>query len=338
MFPKRRPALCESSKWAFHVVAILVSNLGVRNLQSSLFCQDTSLSTQFTGIGAVEHSLQFLAAAAIEHGLHFSCHVRWGCDKNQRCQEHMINMCGEQHCMFTDILDLLSHAHLINDASFHSLDILLKVQIIRMLMRNSHAWCAAHRRLCPLIFTTIAFAGSPCPDHSRMGSHVGLQGFDAILLLVWLAFHRSAHTPVLFHENVKGFPCWVVSLVMADMYWVYELEVDTWQVGYALMRRPLIVIVILHKLRIILVHDMLRILHMVFAHLSAKKTVALDCWGASKEEFQKEYEYLVSTRLHLKRRPDLPRSVIDILTAGRKGCAMSACANASRPVATLRVS
>ena len=56
-----------------------------------------SQATQFTGIGAVEHSLQFLAAAAIEHGLHFSCHVRWGCDKNQRCQEQHFIETGTVH-------------------------------------------------------------------------------------------------------------------------------------------------------------------------------------------------------------------------------------------------
>ena len=336
MFPRRKASLQESSKWAFDVVALLVACLGTQELQSSLFCQGSSLSTQFTGIGAVEHSVQFLVAAANKYGLHFGCHVRWGCDKDERCQEYMARKCGGQHCMFKDILDLISDGHTMNHDSFHGLDIFLKVKLILSLMRNSHAWCFAHKRVCPLTFTTIAIAGSPCIDHSRIGSRAGLEGRTFLLLLVWLAFHRSAHTPLLLHENVKGFPVWIMRLIMGDMYWVYELEVDTWHVGFGLVRRPRILIVMLHKVRILLFHDILGILHMVFAHLSVKKTVALDCWGAFKEEFQQEFLYLASTRKHLAHLPCealLKLKPIDILNDREKivrlecldKCAQSGC-------------
>ena len=80
----------DANLWAVRLVALLLAHVGLAELHQSTFCQRGSVSTQFTGIGAVEHALQHLTAAAAAHGLDAWWPVLAGCEKETDCQEHML--------------------------------------------------------------------------------------------------------------------------------------------------------------------------------------------------------------------------------------------------------
>ena len=307
--------------WHHMALEVILEFVGPRDLDQSLLRTSRSYSTDFSGIGTVEHAVAFLDAALRNQKLPAtSLELRSACDKEPWCRamlQHglaavpagLAGQAGQadplvqtdradSFCIFEDVLDVFaSGVSAARDALYDE-----KVQVVAATPLATAARCSRHQRCCPLWGPPPDFAvgGSPCVDFSLAGSRRQEHGPTMIVFLAWARKHRHWGTPVLILENVPQFPRWLVERNFGDLYRIIELPITTESCGFSMIRRRRVYFVLLRVGCVELHHDLEELVRLVTAKLGTIPSEISDFLLADLSEVQEEMLEFTQTRRHLR--------------------------------------
>jgi site-specific DNA-cytosine methylase len=308
-------------RWHHLVLDCILEFVGPRDLDQSLLRTSRSYSTDFSGIGTVEHAVAFLDAALRNQRLPATSLVlRSACDKEPWCRamlQHglpavpagLAGQAGQadllvqtdradSFCIFEDVLDVFdSEVSAAIEASYHE-----KVQVVAAAPLAAAARCARHQRWCPLWGPPPDFAvgGSPCVDFSLAGSRRQEHGPTMIVFLAWARKHRHWGTPVLILENVPQFPRWLVERNLGDLYRIIALPITAESCGFSMIRRRRVYFVLLRIGCVELHHDLEELTRLVTAKLGAIPSEISDFLLADRSEVEEEMVEYTQARRHLR--------------------------------------
>ena len=230
-------------RWVEHYFAVCAASLGADALgRLSSVALGATISSAFSGIGGAE-----VAACIIAHAFaHFfdspadrqGLRSLWTLDSNEECRNELKMLWHDaahaSHCVFDDILDLLSEKAEIlkKNATKLSPDDLIKI-IKTGKAVSSKAWCHMHGAYCTLRKATIHVAGTPCPGWSpQRGGHLDAGGRpDFMAYLVWCGHRLLLQEDFIIHENVTKFPVDLMTTMLGSMYIVVSLCIDLNELG-----------------------------------------------------------------------------------------------------------
>ena len=234
--------------WPCTSLRALIDLVGAKALRDSALCANPKIGTYFSGIGSPELAGEMISNAAFMLGMSTLFQFAFSCDCSKACQHELI--LRTSGCVFRDVLSRLPA---FTTVGFDAEELWGKVQT--MTVRNT-ADCARHScDACPCGAVEGVIAGSPCQDWSSSGKKAGLGGSRIHLFLAWCRIMLHEQPPWIVHENVSGFPMWLMSLILGDAYYLYPFYVDPADAGFHVVRRPRLYIVLLHKHKCELVYD-----------------------------------------------------------------------------------
>ena len=239
-----------SFQWPQRTVLALLDIVGEHNLRQSALCTATASTSFFSGIGSAEIAWQAIGAAMSACGLPFRLRATFTCEKDQVCQQVLLRYTACH--VYTDLMDMMSTVpgHIESAPGFGQ-----KVRLSRSTAVRLTARCCRCQGRCFVRVGDIDTSGSPCQDWSRAGSRRGELGPRAHLLLLWVRWHRVMETPIIIHENVKGFDLSLLTALLGDMYRMSHVVVGPEHVGWPCCRRPRIYVALFHRRKVKLLCD-----------------------------------------------------------------------------------
>ena len=266
--------------WPLITVRAFIDILGVNHLRQSTLCTATATTSFFSGIGTSELAWKAIAAALAQFGVHCCLRQTFACEHDPVCQ--VLLLAHTSGHIFADLLDMMSAPGLIGCSSFEQKHAATRSAAVRL-----SAWCCRHGARCPVSGGDIDTSGSPCQDWSTAGLRRGSEGERVHLLLLWMRWHRVMETPIIIHENVKGFDLKMLTTFLGDLYVAWHVEVGPEHVGWPCCKRPRLYVALLHRRKVRLHCDPVHLFWLVSSKLPASLRVR-DCLIASAAEIQYE--------------------------------------------------
>jgi hypothetical protein len=97
-------------------------------------------------------------------------------------------------------------------------------ELIPLILSNratkKHAFCAKHRRNCPLRPARVHFAGLPCVDWSPQGARKRGDGATALVYAAWASVRLALQDHIVVHENHASFDPTILVKTFGHMYHV----------------------------------------------------------------------------------------------------------------------
>ena len=276
--------------WPQRTVRALCNIVGKSSLHQSALCSATSCSSFFSGIGSSDIAWKAIGAAVSACGLPFNLRTTFTCEKDEICQEALLAY-SDGH-LYEDLMDMMTSVSGLAEAA--SLE--EKLRLVKRAAARTTARCCRCQARCDVRAADIDTSGSPCQDWSRAGLRRGAQGDRIHLLLLWMRWHRVMETPIIIHENVKGFDVSLVQSALGDMYHISHVEVGPESVGWPCCKRPRIYLALFHRRKIRLLCDPSWLFWQVTASLSTQLRVR-DFLIASQDEVRQEGSCRAAGRL-----------------------------------------
>ncbi|CAK9060774.1 unnamed protein product, partial [Durusdinium trenchii] len=213
MEPTKLPQrLVNSFKWA----QVCVEWADEQNLLAWVgTMKELPYSTWFSGHGCAELGLAMLAGALrkVGKGGGDSFLPSYEFEISAKARGATVDRIPEHCCQYVDILRML------NESSRKSLQELeatcpkVSEDVWTFLLKQEFVYeqlCPRHRNRCSVPRTVLDISGSMCKGFSTLGKkdQGGLLREESQynkLLLAWAIAHGRAETPILIHENVRGF-------------------------------------------------------------------------------------------------------------------------------------
>ena len=109
------------------------------------------------------------------------------------------------------------------------------------------AYCIRHQKICQHRVGRLHVAGTPCVSFSstRPGGEAE-DGNTMIRFAAWVSLRRLLQEALIGHENVVGFPLWVLTDLLGDIYDVDEVSLDPDRFGWP-SRRPRVYRLLKHR-------------------------------------------------------------------------------------------
>ena len=117
----------------------------------------------------------------------------------------------------------------------------------------AQARCYKHATFCAPHASDVEVAGPTCTDFSPEGLRQGLAGPSMPAFWAWARLLRA--NPLLklaVFENVPEFPLWLLEQVFGDTFGVYPFLIGPEDVGFSLVRRDRIYVLLVHTARAVL--------------------------------------------------------------------------------------
>ena len=143
-------------------------------------------------------------------------------------------------------------------------------------------------------------AGSPCQDWSRAGHMRGISGTRSLVFLTFCRLLMEDQPPWGILENVIGFDTNLLIDLIGGVYSVYTLVVSPQDHGFNLVRRDRLYMVLVHRRKASMRHDLHAMYGSVSGALSRKlHTVVADCVLAKDTEVIADTAALAQRRKRL---------------------------------------
>ena len=213
---------------ALEYVATLGHDVDLRDISKA--CAGMTLSTCMSGTGGAEIS----AAAGANVLSHFRrTEVRtpvtlWACDVNAECRYELQLLPHRPKCIFTDVCLCLHNKagdHLRKHAAtmrYADLQRIMKHPKLATTTMPIGGCCIHPDSSCEATRATVHAAGTECPAWSSQGQHGGCSGTRVLVWVSWIAHRRAVQEPIIFHENVEGFPIQLLREELGDLYLVHD--------------------------------------------------------------------------------------------------------------------
>ena len=143
---------------------------------------------------------------------------------------------------------------------------------------------ACGKGMCRVRYADGHIAGTPCQDWSFAGHRRGACGKTFIAFLAWCRCLLSDSPAWAIHENVVGFDYHILVALLGSVFNIYVLWVDPSDCGFNLIARKRQYIILLHRHKAELVHDVVAMYEVMKTALSECATRPSDCMVADADE------------------------------------------------------
>ena len=236
-----RPVLC-AFRWAI-VMAREAVRLHGRAVHDTWLTHPASLSSAFSGIGALEVAVSCINAALADADIGGWLVTVKACDVKKTCRQILARRSPKAH-VAGDILHYFilppraSSKVLLNTSYKEKKAILAESSI-----GQSCPCCGQARQ--PL--ADLDFSGSPCVAWSSAGLRRCREDNTIVCALAWGYLHLKRGTKVLIHESVPGFDVTVLTEVLEENYNFHQISASPEQVGFPFVARSRLYHVMVRK-------------------------------------------------------------------------------------------
>jgi hypothetical protein len=236
------PELFDAFRWPQKTADALIEWFGADALRRSALCTSRRYSTYFSGFGTYELGLKSLSNAFARHGVRVAPIQSSACDNDPKCQAFLLRN-GSGH-LFRSIESMfIMPPHFQNSWTYN-----MRFYWLQQAPLRSSVYCLRSRTLCQPEGVSFCVSGSLCTPYSSSGPQARLEHSESHLFYLWARLHTLRRTPVLFHENVPGFPVSWARLCLPD-HIIIVLDVSPEHVGFEFLSRRRQYIIGVHRQR-----------------------------------------------------------------------------------------
>jgi site-specific DNA-cytosine methylase len=163
-------------------------------------CLALLMTTFCSGVGTAESAVNDIRRAFATLGIAVRIDVEFSCDAAASCRAYLLRHRLGNH-VFGNMCDLVQVPQW-----DHAWSYLAKWHVIFSSLPNDMMFCFRCGVYHVIGGGDLDVSGTPCQDHSRVGSRLGIDGPRIHIWLVYCHYHRRRQTAILIHENVWGFP------------------------------------------------------------------------------------------------------------------------------------
>ncbi len=198
--------------------------------QMAHICDTMTMSTCMSGTGGAEVSSSG-NALCLQHFLRRRVRAPktlWACDYSIECRCELQLLPHPPICLFTDVTSCLNPSvagHLKKHAStmrYSDMQKILKHPKIAVPDMPVGCCCIHPTKSCTAERADLHAAGTECPAWSSQGARGGCSGDRVIVWASWLGHRRLLREPIIYHENVVGFPLELLQAELGDLYLVLD--------------------------------------------------------------------------------------------------------------------
>jgi hypothetical protein len=249
---QRVKSINQSYQWFFHYCQKVKREQGSKAISDLLQLiavnlPYTPVSTAFSGVHAPGTALEVirmatsgllgLAIPPAPHTMAVECY-------SESCYELSMHP-HSPVCMFSNISDFYADPlkKLIDKAKANGEAVsynMLKPVILSGKAMKAQAHCLVHGRECKANIGKHHEAGSTCVDWSVQGSGGREEGPTMEHTMAWIGLIRLLQPATWAHENVKGFPAYILKDNLSDLYEISEALCASQEFGWPDMRERVI--------------------------------------------------------------------------------------------------
>ena len=226
-------------------------------------------------------------------------------DVNPHCQAALLARGGgAESCVFGDLTERAPAARVVEGLPW-----LTAGRLVLASTECQSAWCAKHGALCKARPAEVEVAGPTCTDFSPEGKRRGVDGPTMAVFWAWARLQRANPAlRVIVFENVPEFPVWLLEACFADEFHLHPFLLAPALVGFSLIRRERLYVLMVHKTRAELRHCPYDLLEGLTREMSGERTRPRDIVRADPEEVAAEAQGLWSRRRGRLRPPRAHRN------------------------------
>ena len=215
-------------KWPDRLIHALLVTVPRNLLRETLLCTGFTFSSQFSGMGTMEHALAIISQRCKAKHLPVDFRITASLDIDSECQQ-VLTRHGGNSCIFADIVNFtcVSSKKFMRAKRYKS-----KLAMMMSAPMNARCWCVRHQKECPVLEDDVVGGGSPCTAHSMAGKREGWKCSTFQTFLCWIRRVVAHDTIIAIHENVPSFPDRLMEDTAGATHHIFKLVVEASDVGY----------------------------------------------------------------------------------------------------------